>query len=266
VVPKVNPPPAAPVIAGVSPPVVAASKPPPVPAGLVPSAPIGDLAVAPPVKPSDKQPDNLTTGTGPDGKTVAAGKLVLPSLPVQLPVADAQVPPQARAHPEAPATQPGGPAGANGAESKPSDAAHSADETAMANRSGRRPGDPNARPSGAPRSDSESPPVSLSDAALTIPMRVGRVVAREGMTIHTVVPRVTVGMSFTIPNNPVARLTFNRRGEVINVKLLRTTGTANWDGPIIAALYGWTASGPKLSEITDKAFMDVRLLLSEDGD
>jgi hypothetical protein len=229
---------------------------------LVPGAAKGDLAVLPAVKPADKLPEAPATA-GAGDKPGAAGKLVLPALPVSPGYAAAPVQPPPRAEPAA--TQPtesaAGKAGDAGRPDGPADGG----QASAANPAGRRPGEPGARPSGAPRSDSESPPVSLTAMPVNIPMRAGRVVACEGMTIHTVVPRITVGMSFTIPSNPVARLTFNHHGEVVDVKLLRTTGTANWDGPILAALYAWSASGPKLDEITDKAFMDVHILLGDEG-
>jgi len=136
----------------------------------------------------------------------------------------------------------------------------------QAHADGKRPGEPNARPSGSPRAESESPPVSLAPHAVDIPVHAGSVVACEGMEVRPVVPRETVAMRFSFPANPVARLTFNHRGEVVNVKLLRSTGTADWDGPIIAALYAWTAVGPKLDEIKDRAFLDVHLLLGGSDD
>jgi hypothetical protein len=126
------------------------------------------------------------------------------------------------------------------------------------------PGLPDARPSGSPRVDSESPPVSRE--GLPHSVRPGQVIAGEGIVIKTIVPRRTIFMNYVVANNPIAKLTFNRRGEVVKVEMTRSTGSPTWDSPILESLYQWTASGKKLQLIQDTWEFEVRIILGGLGD
>ena len=57
-------------------------------------------------------------------------------------------------------------------------------------------------------------------------------------------------------------MVFNREGQVIEARLIESTGYADMDGPLEASLYRWTASGPKLKEINGPFSIDVNIILS----
>jgi len=119
-----------------------------------------------------------------------------------------------------------------------------------------------ARPTAAPRRDREAPPVVRVNE--TVRVRPGAVLTSEGIEIRTVAPRPSVvAQSSTIPRNPQAVLTFNRHGEVVEVTMVRSTGAGNWDGPVVASLYQWRASGRRI-EALGEGYLEipVRLLLS----
>jgi len=48
---------------------------------------------------------------------------------------------------------------------------------------------------------------------------------------------------------PTARLKFDPSGEVLLAEMLESTGYDNIDAPILASLYKWQATGPKLEAI-----------------
>ena len=119
-----------------------------------------------------------------------------------------------------------------------------------------------ANPTAAPRGESESPPVMLT--AKPVKVRPGNVVTVEGLQINTVIPRPSLVVQLsTIPRNPTARLTFAPSGQVIKVRLERSTGYEGWDGPIEASLYAWHAAGPKLAELTRNFEISVNIMLHD---
>lgn len=120
---------------------------------------------------------------------------------------------------------------------------------------------------GAPRSDSESAPVSINGGA-AIDVRPGRVVAGEGIEIKTMHPRFSaVALSSSIPRNPLVRVVFNKEGTVVQAEVLRSSGYANIDGPILASLYKWKASGRKLEQLNRSFEVNINIiLLSEDSE
>ena len=119
------------------------------------------------------------------------------------------------------------------------------------------------KPTAAPRSDRESSASTLQIDRSKI--RPGRVITSDGIEIQTVQPRFSVVTRVsTLPNNPVARLVFDHRdGSVIDVKLVRSSGYPNVDGPVLASLYKWRAVGKRLAEY-DKPFdLTIQVVLGE---
>jgi len=125
------------------------------------------------------------------------------------------------------------------------------------------PGSPlaSAKPTSASRSDREAPPVTiLPDIAVR---QLGQVLVAEGIEIKTVMPRPSnIAILTTIPRNPQATLTFNPKGEVINVNLTKSTGADNWDSPVITSLSKWTATGERIENMEGELRLEVKLLLS----
>ncbi len=121
-----------------------------------------------------------------------------------------------------------------------------------------------ANPTAAPRSDRESSPATLRLNADSV--QPGGVLVGNGIEIKTA--RLKPGIAatgFALPNNPVALLIFDQHnGSVIKAKLLNSTGYDDWDGPIIASLYKWRATGPRLGELGRPFEFRVKLLLVRD--
>lgn len=92
-----------------------------------------------------------------------------------------------------------------------------------------------------------------SDAtSLTQPLRIapGKPAAAEGLDIITRRPQFTRLTRVTaVPANPLVRITFNRTGRVGKVELLQSSGTTDVDGPVINAVYQWTAKGKKIEAL-----------------
>lgn len=118
-----------------------------------------------------------------------------------------------------------------------------------------------ARPTSSPRSDREAPPASLREPRLEV--RPGRVIARQGFEVKTFAPRFSaVTLASTLPRNPTATLTFDDTGQVTQVVLDRSSGASNVDGPVIASLYRWRASGPRIDQAGEAGVtLEVTLLL-----
>jgi hypothetical protein len=71
----------------------------------------------------------------------------------------------------------------------------------------------------------------------------------------------------TIPRNPTVRITFNRAGRVTRAEFLpgRNTGYPEVDGPLLSAMYRWTAKGKKLRDAGPEGItMNFRVLLREE--
>lgn len=117
-------------------------------------------------------------------------------------------------------------------------------------------------PTAAARSDRQSMPVMLNDTPLDIPARNGTVQVADGIEMKTFLPQISVvTANSSLPNNPTAKLTFAPDGRVIEVKLTKSTGYADWDGPVIASFYRWRASGKRLEELGRSFEITVNLLL-----
>lgn len=115
------------------------------------------------------------------------------------------------------------------------------------------------RPTSAPREDRESSPVSQTESLEVEP---GKVVARHGIEINTVAPRWPVAAQYAIPNNPLVTVTFDpKTGKAIEARLIKSTGYANVDAPILASLFRWTAEGEPLKRSQEPFEMRIRLLI-----
>lgn len=99
------------------------------------------------------------------------------------------------------------------------------------------------------KSDAESP---ASSRELSLKFRPGMPLAHEGIRIRPKLPRYTMTTrALSRPNNPLVLIKFNRAGKVVKAEFAagRTTGSPDWDGPLLASLYEWTATGKKLQEL-----------------
>jgi len=108
-----------------------------------------------------------------------------------------------------------------------------------------RPGD---RP--AEESDAESDAMALEEA---VEVRPGRVVAGKGLRIRTIKPRFSVTTQLVAqPKNAVVRVRFGRAGRVVKAGFLpgRGTGYPDVDGPLLDAIYRWTATGEALARLS----------------
>jgi hypothetical protein len=80
----------------------------------------------------------------------------------------------------------------------------------------------------------------------------GRPAAAEGLDITTVDPRWTIATRLSaLPRNPVVRLDFGKDGRVRKAEFLPEldTGYRDVDGPLLDALYRWTAKGEALAKL-----------------
>lgn len=98
------------------------------------------------------------------------------------------------------------------------------------------------------RSDAESPATSTDRPVRITP---GLVIAREGVQVSTRVPP-----RFSIPTELLAsrasvhvRVSFDARGDVVNVEVLRSSGHPGVDQEWVNALYRWKATGEALEEL-----------------
>jgi hypothetical protein len=116
-----------------------------------------------------------------------------------------------------------------------------------------------ARPTPAPKTERESAPVTLIQGLKIHP---GKVLAQQGLQINTVNARFsTVAMMTSAPINPDVVVVFNKTGEVAKAEIIRSTGYANIDGPILASLYKWTAQGEILQKVPATLTIQVHILL-----
>ncbi len=93
-----------------------------------------------------------------------------------------------------------------------------------------------------------------ADAASTTPtieIRPGKPAAAQGIEINTKRPNFTRLTRVTaFPQNPLVKVTFNRLGMVSKVILAESSGVPDVDGPVVNAVYQWTARGKMLAEIS----------------
>ncbi len=116
------------------------------------------------------------------------------------------------------------------------------------------------RPSSAPRSDRESPPVSLTDHPVNVRLQPGAVLVGRGVEIKTALPRLSTVARFIPPKNARVRLTFDRTGQVLHALFLQSTESESWDGPILASLYQWRATGKLFDEHPGPFILEINLI------
>lgn len=111
-------------------------------------------------------------------------------------------------------------------------------------------------------SPKESDATSLDDVAEWIP---GRPASAQGLDITTVRPRwsITTRLS-AVPRNPVLRIDFRKNGTVAKAEFLtgQDTGYPDVDGPLLDAIYNWTAKGKALDELPagdPKAVVSIKM-------
>jgi outer membrane biosynthesis protein TonB len=61
--------------------------------------------------------------------------------------------------------------------------------------------------------------------------------------------------------DPIARVTFDRDGTVIEVVLIRSSGASNVDGPVRESLYRWKARGEQIQQWDAPRIFEFSLLL-----
>jgi hypothetical protein len=92
-----------------------------------------------------------------------------------------------------------------------------------------------------------------ADASSTTPsveIRPGRPAAAQGLDITTKRPIFTRLTRVTAyPDNPLLKVTFNRAGIVSKVEIVESSGLADVDGPVVNAIYQWTAKGKTLADL-----------------
>ncbi len=118
-----------------------------------------------------------------------------------------------------------------------------------------------ANPTAAPRDKKEAPAAALKDSTV---VRPGKVATMRGVEVRTVRPKFgVVTLLSTFPTNPIAEITFNGDGKVIKARLLRSTGYADLDSPILVSLYQWRAVGKELKKYPNGFKVKMNLLLSD---
>lgn len=122
-----------------------------------------------------------------------------------------------------------------------------------------------ARPTSAPRSDRESPLAALERTVYRI--SPGQVLTAGDFEIKTALPNYSaITIASAAPRNAVAAITFAPDGRVIEARLLRDTGEANVDAPVLRSLYRWRVTGDRLAEV-DRAFtLRFNLIFNESDD
>ncbi|MHC4993629.1 MAG: CARDB domain-containing protein [Planctomycetota bacterium] len=116
------------------------------------------------------------------------------------------------------------------------------------------------KPTVAPKVEREAPPVTRIDNVMVVP---GKVVAKQGVVVNTVVPRFSIVARMTsVPRNPKIEIVFDKTGHVIKTKVLTSTGHDTFDGPLLTAIYKWTVKPESLHRIHDTLTMTVHVLLN----
>lgn len=83
-------------------------------------------------------------------------------------------------------------------------------------------------------------------------VKPGRPLAGRGLDIRTVRPTWPITVTLlAIPRNPLVEITFGRTGRVLRASYVfgQDTGYSDVDGPLLDAVYRWTATGKALAEL-----------------
>lgn len=105
------------------------------------------------------------------------------------------------------------------------------------------------RPTIVPRQDSESQPYSLDHHE--IEGKIGGVLVGKGIEIQTRIPRFSAVTQASIwpKANPIVEITFATDGVVITATIVRSSGYAGIDSPILTSVYHWKAKGELLKKV-----------------
>jgi len=102
------------------------------------------------------------------------------------------------------------------------------------------------------KSDRESDAASRKGP---IEVRPGKPAAGQGLEIQTVRPQWSITTRLTAaPRNPMVRIVFGADGRVKAARFLvgQDTGTPDIDGPLLDAIYRWTARGKAIDDLPKK--------------
>jgi hypothetical protein len=127
------------------------------------------------------------------------------------------------------------------------------------------PGPPRQRGADGDPSDRESDATSTVDVPPE-QWRRGRPVAARGLDIKTRRPVFPELTSLTArPSNPVVEVFFDQTGTPRRASVIKGSGDARVDGPLIDALYRWRASGEALKRLEEGELfrIELRILLAE---
>jgi outer membrane biosynthesis protein TonB len=123
------------------------------------------------------------------------------------------------------------------------------------------PTQPGETPTSTPRDTREADPTRLIDADRVVP---GAVLVGPGIEVQTQRPRFSAAARLTVPRNPQAIITFDPDGSVLHATLTRSTGFDNVDAPLLASLYRWRATGPRLEALDAPFQFSLTILLGEE--
>ncbi len=123
--------------------------------------------------------------------------------------------------------------------------------------------DAGGRPTAAPKVDRDADPVMITERPF--PVRPGQVVAAEGIEIKTARPQFSLTTALTaIPLNPIVSITFEPDGSVYDAKIIRSSGYADVDGPVLACLYRWRAGGEALQRLGQRFTGEWKIMLIDE--
>lgn len=104
-----------------------------------------------------------------------------------------------------------------------------------------------SNPTAAAKSDKEADPTSKNNEQLE--GKLGGVLVGRGYQIQTVRPRFSVITQLSaIPRNPEVRIVFDADGTVTEAEIVKSSGYAGVDAPLLAAMYKWRATGKLFEE------------------
>ena len=111
-----------------------------------------------------------------------------------------------------------------------------------------------------------------SSVVQTLTYHPGKPIAGQGLEIATVRPRFSVTVqAISRPRNPTVRILFGRDGRVRRAEFVRVkgrrmgTGSVHIDGPLMDAIYRWTAKGVALESLGKKDTLPVEIHLLLNG-
>lgn len=130
---------------------------------------------------------------------------------------------------------------------------------------------PPQKPGAAPGNDATGQKSDReSDASATVTATVsklGQPLVAHGLQIQTIRPRFTYYTQVTAsPKAPVVRVQFDRAGRVYKAQIVRSSGSADVDRPLLDAIYQWRAKGKQLEGLSagnppETVSIEFRILL-----